>query len=396
MGWAALLGIGLVGMRVMLRLVPSRAGFAFGAGLFLILEWHLVWAAGSGMETLLFSLVVLLVLGELLGENPGWLFIGFLVGVSVWLRPDGITLAGPCLLMILVSRKGWKDRLVSFFVFFGAVSSLLLPYLLMNQGLSGAWWPNTFFAKQAEYAIHRQAPLWQRYLQQLRLLAIGPGVMLIPGFIFCLILAVRRRAWGVLAGVVWLLGYLLLYALRLPVIYQYGRYIMPAMPVYFIWSLSGMAEWIRPLEPLRWRWVLGRAWLASLTLIWLAFWWIGGRAYAISVAIIESEMVDTARWVAANTEPQTLIAAHDIGALGYFGERPLVDLAGLVSPEVIPFLRDESRLANFLNERGADYLMTFPGWYPELIQHGREVHSSQGQFSPLQGGENMRIYRWDR
>jgi hypothetical protein len=348
------------------------------------------------METLLFSLVVLLVLGELLRESPRWLPVGFWVGLSVWLRPDGLTLAGPVFLIIILTERSWKGRLASGFVFFGAVLLLLAPYLLMNQSLSGAWWPNTFFAKQAEYAIHRQLPLWQRYLEQLRTLVIGPGILLFPGFIICLVQAVRRRAWGVLAGAIWLLGYLLLYALRLPVTYQYGRYIMPAMPVYFVWSLGGMAIWIRPREPLRWRWVLGRAWLAALALVWLAFWWIGGRAYAVSVAIIESEMVDTARWAAANTEQQALIAAHDIGVLGYFGQRPLLDLAGLVSPQVIPFIRDESRLAAFLDEQGADYLMTFPDWYPELIQRGYEVYSTQGQFSPLQGGENMRLYRWAR
>ena len=107
-------------------------------------------------------------------------------------------------------------------------------------------------------------------------------------------------------------------------------------------------------------------------------------------------MVDSARWIAQNTPQEALIAAHDIGALGYFGQRRLLDLAGLVSPEVIPFIRDEGRLATFLDEQQADYLMTFPDWYPNLVKHGVEVYQSQGIFSPQQGGENMRVYRWRR
>jgi hypothetical protein len=105
-------------------------------------------------------------------------------------------------------------------------------------------------------------------------------------------------------------------------------------------------------------------------------------------------MVATAHWVARNTDQDALIAAHDIGALGYFAGRRLLDLAGLVSPEVIPFIRDEARLAAYLDERQADYLVTFPGWYPALVAGANPVYRSTGNASPAQGGENMVVYRW--
>jgi hypothetical protein len=129
-------------------------------------------------------------------------------------------------------------------------------------------------------------------------------------------------------------------------------------------------------------------------LVLVAFWFLGGRAYAQDVAVIESEMVDTARWVAHNTPVTALVAAHDIGALGYFAERRLLDLAGLVSPQVIPFIRDEEKLAAFLDEQGASYLVTFPGWYPDLAAQGQLIFQTGGEFSPLQAGENMAVYRW--
>jgi hypothetical protein len=105
-------------------------------------------------------------------------------------------------------------------------------------------------------------------------------------------------------------------------------------------------------------------------------------------------MVATAHWISRNTEPSALIAAHDIGALGYFGKRRILDLAGLVSPEVIPFIRDEDRLAEWMDAEGADYLMTFPSWYPQLIKQGNPIYNTHGKYSPLQGGENMQVYRW--
>jgi hypothetical protein len=108
--------------------------------------------------------------------------------------------------------------------------------------------------------------------------------------------------------------------------------------------------------------------------------------------VIETEMVAAARWVAENAGPEELIAAHDIGALGYFAERPLLDLAGLVSPEVIPFIRDEGQLAVYLDEQQPVYLMTFPGWYPELTAGLEAVYSTEGTVSPELGGENMVVY----
>jgi hypothetical protein len=89
-----------------------------------------------------------------------------------------------------------------------------------------------------------------------------------------------------------------------------------------------------------------------------------------------------------------LIAAHDIGALGYFNQHEIIDLAGLVSPDVIPFLRDESRIADYLNQRGADYFIAFPSLYPELAARSQMVYSTNGAISPMLGGENLSVYRW--
>jgi hypothetical protein len=269
-----------------------------------------------------------------------------------------------------------------------------VPYLLFNRALSGNWWPNTFFAKQAEYAVLRQVPLWRRFLSLASLPLIGPGAILLPGFVLWLWGAVHRRDWRGLAAAVWLLGYLLLYAMRLPVTYQHGRYIIPAMPVYLVWSLAGFACWLRPAISTPWRRVVGRAWMISLILLTLAFWARGASAYASDVAVIESEMVAVAHWVAENTEVGDLIAAHDIGALGYFGGRDLLDLAGLVSPEVIPFIRDEEQLAQHLDAQKARYLVTFPGWYPQLVQRAHPLFDTRAGFSLQQGGENMVVYEW--
>jgi hypothetical protein len=394
LGWLALAGIGCTGMWFFNRIRPSSSIEITAVGIFLVLEWHLVWAAASGMETLLFTLVVLLTLGGLFAENRRWLSLGMLTGISIWLRPDGITLAGPALLVALTAEGNLKTRCRAISSYLIGLALLFIPYLLFNQILSGTWWPNTFFAKQAEYAVYLQIPFLIRFVREAGLLMIGAGLLLLPGLMIAVIHAAHRRDWILLASVLWIFGFVLIYTMRLPVMYQHGRYLIPAMPVYFIISLVGLFSWVKSDEPLLIKRVIGKAWVLSLGIVTLAFWLIGARAYANDVAVIESEMVATAQWIANNTEPNALIAAHDIGALGYFGNRRILDLAGLVSPVVIPFIRDEPRLAAWMDSEKADYLMTFPDWYPLLIQLGDPVFDTKGRFSPLQGGENMQVYRW--
>jgi hypothetical protein len=44
------------------------------------------------------------------------------------------------------------------------------------------------------------------------------------------------------------------------------------------------------------------------------------------------------RWFATHSRVDAVIAAPDIGALGYFSQRRVVDLAGLVTPKMVPIL----------------------------------------------------------
>jgi hypothetical protein len=392
LGWLCLVAVAWQGGGLLQALLPSRPGWAIWMALFLALEYHLVWAAASGMETLLYAWLVLAVFGELAQPQPRWARVGLLVGISIWVRPDGITLLGPALWVLFFSRKNLGGFWRGLQCLTLGVGALIVMYLIFNLKLAGNWLPNTFFAKQAEYAVLRQSPVWQRWLAQAALPLVGAGAVLLPGLALFLLQALRRRRWGVLAGVIWLAGYLLLYALRLPVVYQHGRYVIPAMPVYFVYSLAGFAGWIQFKIPVMWKRVLSKTWASALALALLVFWGLGARAYAQDVAIIESEMVTVARWVEENTSPQAVIAAHDIGALGYFSQRPLLDLAGLVSPEVIPFIRDEAGLQVFLIGNHAEYLVTFPGWYPQLVDSSRMVFITHGTFSPAAGGENMAVY----
>lgn len=401
LGWAYAVGIVLLALvawatgRWFEQRPPGLAHWRAAAIVLVAFEWHLVWSGVSGMEMPAVALLAVLVFSLLEAREANGLVIGALLGIGVWLRPDALLLAIPVVLVEMgaVLREG-RRALFRLGLTVGAAALLVGAYLAANRWISGDPWPTTFYAKQAEYAVLRERPIGVRLVEQLRAPLVGMGVVLLPGAVGAVVRDLRQRCWARLAAPLWVGMHLSAYALRLPVTYQHGRYAMPVIPVVLLLGFDGLAGWAQVRAQGHLRRVVSRVWVASVVAVTAGFYLLGARAYAQDVAIIESEMVATARWIASETEPDALVAAHDIGALGYFGQRRLIDLAGLVSPEVVPILRDESALARYLDERQADYLMTFPGWYPRLVEQADLVYTTAGTFSPAAGGENMAVYRW--
>ncbi len=393
LGFVLLWGISVLGMWVFTSLEPEQKKRAIFVGVLLIFEWHLVWAAGSGMETLLFSFLVLWVCGLLVREKKNWFVLGLLTGISIWVRPGGVTLLGPILLTWLVEKSGterWKAGLQAT----AGVTLTAGLYLLFNLWVAGDILPNTFYAKQAEYTTARSTPLIRRLAKLGLQPFVGAGIVLLPGFVYYLIDMVKRKGLVIFAGPLWAVGYICLYAWRLPVTYQHGRYLIPTIPIFLIWGMAGLLRWSQWDAEKIYRRVASRTWLAVLLVIAILFWGIGAWVYGRDVAVIETEMVQIAQWVEVHVDEGAVIAAHDIGALGYYCDRRIIDIAGLVSPDVIPFIRDERQLAKYLDEKGADYLIAFPFWYPELTARGELIYQTQGGFAPRLGMENMAVYRW--
>lgn len=382
----------LIGMRWLKQRGSRWAGWA---GVLLVTEWHLVWAGLSGMETLLMGFAALAFFLLLEEDRTPPILLGAWIGAAIWIRPDAVTLIGPLGWALLFrGETSCPQRLRAFIVALIGSMLLFVPYLFFNQALSGEYWPTTFYAKQAEYAVLRELPFFQRLGAQFSLPLIGVGALLVPGVLYGAYDRIRQKDWGKLGPLLWVAGFLVLYALRLPVQYQHGRYAIPVIPTLLLLGWEGLAAWLRPGAEQWIRRLLSRVILLSQAAVLFVFLFIGARAYARDVAIIESEMVATAEWLRDEVPPGSLLAVHDIGAVGYFSGHHLVDLAGLISPDVIPFIRDEAALATFLDTNEVDYLVTFPGWYPQLVIQGELVYTSDAPFSPEAGGENMAVYRW--
>jgi len=363
-------------------------------GVFIAFDWHFAWAAMSGMETLLHGLILTTVLVLLMTNSPRYLALGLLVGLSVWIRPDGLTLLGPSLMTILLVEEDTHSKLTAVTRYLIGFGSLFVPYLFFNLAIGGLPMPNTFYAKQAEYVNWQSLSIITRLWQMSLQLLVGPSLVLLPGIIGWGVKSAREKMWGSLVAFIWCAGYFGVYISRLPV-YQHGRYIMPAMPIFFLFGLMALAEFDHSKAFKRYHWIGQAVWRAGITMLAFGYIFLGANSYSQDVAVIESEMVVTAKWAAENIPMDALIAAHDIGALGYFDDHELIDLAGLISPDVIPIIRDEPQLADYLSQRGADYLIAFPEFYSKLTENAQVVFETNSAVTLTFGQKNMAIYRWE-
>jgi hypothetical protein len=209
----------------------------------------------------------------------------------------------------------------------------------------------------------------------------------------------------------WSMGLPLVYAFLHAVLYQHGRYLIPLIPCNAVIGVVGLLA-ARRLAVRR-GWLPRQADQASRLVILITLLIIAGTAwrlptmanlYAWNVDNINKMHVALGQWVAEHAPPDALLALNDIGAITYISERPVLDLAGLVTPEVVPLLRlpdREVRLAEFMAAQGVEYVIIFPNWFPDLAARGdvlEPVHQVTLERNTICGGQTMVVYQthWRR
>jgi hypothetical protein len=394
LGWLTLTLLGIQAETTARKLIASYTARIPWVGLFVVTAWHLTWSAVSGMETLLHAYIILIVLSMLMEGSRRYLALGLLAGISIWVRPDGLTLLGPILFCAIFVETNIKDRneaILKVLIGFGA---LFVPYLLFNLALSGNPMPNTFYAKQAEYqAAWLARPFLERVTDYILPMIVSPFLVLIPGTLIWILKMLRSRNLGAISGMVWFMGYIAIYFMRLPA-YQHGRYIIPSFGILYLWGILGALEYLSPKLLTGYRTTVSLLWKTMIFAMSLLFVFMGANTYASDVALIESEMVDMAKWTQQNLPPDALLAVHDIGAMGYFDQHKIIDLAGLISPDVISFIRDETKIADYLNQTGANYVVSFPAFYPQLLRDREPVFSTHSSYTLEMGEQSMGVYVW--
>lgn len=412
LGAAALAITGLVARRLALRAAPGSLWVGLAAGLACVLSWHLIWAAASGMDTsfaAMWSLVLLWLTWREIdaASPPAWLravTFGVVSGLAMLTRPELVLLTGLCGLGLLFVRPQRSFRAMFGWLTIAALAwaVVMLPYFLLNLQVAGSLLPSTNAAKQTQLAPRTALPLLERYGNIVLSLLVGAQILLLVGLVmYCLRFARRLRndrgALLFLIAPVWVAALPLLYAVWLPFWEQHGRYVIPAVPALMVTGVVGLGWLVAASRENRLSRVTVTTLALSAVVILLAFAvFLGPVTYKRDVALINEEMVDPAHWIVANVPLDVPLATHDIGAIGFFAPRPLLDVAGLISPEVVPLLHDAAGMWSLFEERGIVYLMALEDQVPGGDYHDPRlcpVYASAGETALAADLSKMTIYR---
>ncbi len=360
-----------VALTVVTALLTRHAALAWGAapiaalGAAMGAAWAgpLVWGALSGMEVPLAALLVAAAMLTHAADRDA--LTAVLVALAVLARPETLLLVP----LFVLSRPVTLRRVV---LYVGITAVVLAPAVAFSMATVGAPVPATAAAKVEGgllgwlRGIREPAVMtwltrprdfvgdWIAWLLRTNVLL---PLAVVPG----LVIAWRRagRALGVLALalVVHPLGMALLAPYREPS-FQEGRYSMHLLPLALVvLGVGASALSGRTLRAV----VVVYVAAAALTLRG------AGERYAWGVQNINAMQVHLGHWVAEHAAPGASLALNDIGAIAYVSRRPVIDLMGLVTPDILPYRREgEGGVARYIAQRCPDLVIVFPAWFPTL------------------------------
>jgi len=352
------------------------------AGLF-ILDRNMNFISLSGMETTMY--VFILLLGAYLYKTKKTYSLAVILGLVIWSRPDGVAFIAAVAVDIAIALFYFKNEEIKkvynkekllkmsliFFVIAGA-------YFLMNYVIAGTLFPNTYSAKIAYFSdIDKKfSYLTEKVYPFFSNLSYS---FFVAGFLFSVIISVynlvKKRTSENLLYILFILFFLSLYMIKLPEINRFGRYIMPLIPFFILLSISGYREILIIINKF-----LKNAFITRLAFIIFAgvLFYQSFNAYetfkmfyAEQCKYIYDRQVKTAMWLKENTDENDVLGVHDIGAIGFYTGRKIIDVAGLITPYLNERLteKDYSKIMkDYLQQQGVSYIAFLREWYRSINQ----------------------------
>ncbi len=371
------------------RIARDSLGQAAGllAGALLAFSGPLVFLGLSGMETSLFVLLGMAALWCWAHGRPG--ASGLFLALLLLTRIEGLLLWGLLLTHYVLWGRRTARRGAGWWAFLPTPIAFLLSGLLrlamegqfLPLTMAGRRWlwgmaPSPFPLWPADWgSMHQYLKIWQTYLldwlfQAFRLEPLPALAWAYRGLWIALLVGgavfIGRLSWrdgreirwlGAVGLVLWGLAHWALYLLLAPVATL--RHQVLVLPGLFLLAAAGM-EGLRGLLRRRTRapalpwavWGLGACGLLLWNGVTFRQWQVN---YADHVRHINQVHARLGQWVAANLPQGAVVAAFDIGAISYLGQREVVDLGGLTDAAFLPQVYAGDVLP-YLRTRGVTHL----------------------------------------
>jgi hypothetical protein len=402
--WARIFGVGLLvlgGCLVyeltwqVLRRHASRPKriLAMGIAMLAMLSGNIVWAAQSGMETILFVALGLMAL-KAYGAGHRFL-LGIVLGLLVLTRIEGVLLVGAVFLIDLLHKRRISSSILKTAA---PIALLVLPWVGYLQWREGTPTTNSmnarnFYMKEVNERIAGEFPklawifntpvilyvvswivflvIYSTGLTSL----LGPAAEVhvselattldvsLPGVTIGLIISLALGAnaihwlWSerrllslknvedrmLLILGLWMALHNLAYALFLPRFGGGGRYAPFNTMLY--WVLLGMGAFAFMRRRLR---IVGVGCVALLMAFSLNYW---KDVYFANTDNLTNVREAAAHYIDEQLPPDRPIGAVDIGVQRYFAQQQVIDLAGHINPEVLTYWDSEGGVSDYLLDK---------------------------------------------
>jgi len=316
-------------------LLPMAGMSALAAPLYLALDPMLPRHATTGLETVPFAA---LVLAGFVASNKKLTSAGsagflLLLVLLVFMRPEGLVFA----LLLLFWRHVGSDhgeRLSK--VMWGELSALLVvtaAVLIWKWSYYGNILPNTYFAKMTGEG----RAFVEGFNYSLDFLRENGGAVLVGLFLANLFSRKISRAFLLAAALV---------IIQTGVVIAAGgdwmhfyRFFVPVLPVIATGGAAGLGIILKMNHQTR-KWTLAVVLAGTLFAACVNIYKVEratGREVMPHVkagTYLTDGYRQTARWIVDNTPEGSSVALCDIGLVGYYSERPIVDMFGLIDPHI--------------------------------------------------------------
>ncbi|HEX7077904.1 MAG TPA: hypothetical protein VF363_05750 [Candidatus Eisenbacteria bacterium] len=319
------------------RAAGGSTGASFAAAASLGFHaWFLRWSL-SGMETSLAAFLAACGLERLLSGGRAAAAGLLALALGVLARPEMALLFAIGIGWSLARARGDGRAGARAAAWGGAALgvALLAGWGLTVHAATGAWIPTAYTAKRVHEAITAEAAA-QGIAYTLAVILITDALLLVAAFAGAA-RAARARDEEERRGPAGALSLLVLWPLALLAFYliarvqMISRYWVPAAPALCVAAWVGAEQALRP----RARTTLGVLYFAQQAAVLLFL--VAPQIDAFTRGLGQGP-VAIGRWLRANAADTALIATPDIGAIGFYGRRRVLDLGGLVTPAMAPIL----------------------------------------------------------
>jgi tetratricopeptide (TPR) repeat protein len=372
-------------------------------GIFIIDKW-MNFISLSGMETTMF--IFILVLCSYFYKKRNAVPFAVTLGLILWTRPDGIVfiiaVVIDYILNLVYSRSQFgltffsNKELKKIAIIFLGITGL---YFGMNFILSGSLLPNTYSAKLMYYTPDNRDRWDFLSIEVWEYFKTGAYYVLMIGFIFSFlkfIYDLSKKTYNQnTLYILFILGLVLIYFLKLPYAHRFGRYMMPIIPFFILVSTIGFRDLARFInnhtQNVLFSKIIFYILLAITYFIGIKNYEDNKELYASQCKYIYDRQVKAAKWIKENTNENDVIATHDVGAIGFYSDRKIVDVVGLVTPELIKSINDKDYsevITKYMKDKGVTYVAFMKEWC--RVSNQNPVFTST---SP-NAGEVIEVYKF--